>query len=429
MIGGAAAGRRNLVLIHLESIAWQTVHAFPEAFSNLRRLMPFARVFRSHFASATSTQMVIGALAHANDCEFDTRPALDRPAQNNPSLFAILADAGYRTRFLCATAVPQARMLPLLADSLPPITATDDYADLLGQFREATADGPFAVYVWNLVTHVEHAYALADHAHGPDDLVGGACAVADHVLGELLAILDRNGRAADTTLVVFGDHGDDYWTHGFKNGQLHGVEPYTPLVHGPLLIRDPALPPGEDHRLASTIDIAPTCLDLLGLPASLPFPRSGVSLLADARPACVFAQNYTACQPDEPAGRVRKAFAAIDQSHTLIASSRGLEFFNHRLDPGNHCNLLHFFELARDGGLTWTLPPVSLHSHFATSMRRMIIADGTVERDFRRLRRALAGHLDRKSAHVRERAPDAAAAVGTVRLDRLCRSGREAFFA
>ncbi|BBK37473.1 hypothetical protein STAQ_25510 [Allostella sp. ATCC 35155] len=429
MTGRTAGDQRNLVLLHLESIAWQAVHAFPEAFPNLRRLMAGSRVFRSYFASASSTQMVLGALVHANDFEFDANPHLDEPAGNNPGLFALLSAAGYRTQFLCATSAVPPRMLPLLANCLPPIRATDDYRVLLAQFREATARGPFAVYVWNLVTHIEHASALASYAEGSDDVLGGACAVADHVLGELLAILDQNGRSRDTAVIVFGDHGDDFWTHGFKSGQLHGIEPYAPLIHCPLAIRDGSLAPGEDHRLASTIDIAPSCFDLIGLRADLPFPGSGSSLLRDRRHAVVFSQNYTATQPDDPEASVRRAFATIDQSHLLLASSAGLELYNYRLDPGNHCNLLHFFDLGADGGLHWALPAGRVHPHFTTAVRHFMADAGSVDRDFRRLRDALAAQVARKHAYVAERMPDAAASLGTVRFDRASRAGRDAFFA
>ena len=64
-----------------------------------------------------------------------------------------------------------------------------------------------------------------------------------------------------------------------------------------------------DDRLASAIDIAPTCLALLGIDAQLAFPHSGVDLMARARP-CVFSQNFTANQPDNRQLGICKAFAA-----------------------------------------------------------------------------------------------------------------------
>ncbi|MCW5772142.1 MAG: sulfatase-like hydrolase/transferase [Rhodospirillaceae bacterium] len=427
---------KNLVIFHLESVAWQTLNAFPEAFPNLNRLLSTARVFRSHFSAATSTQMVVAYLLHANDFELD--PAIGLPlgpaaqsrvAQNNPSLFATLQDAGYSAAFLCVTALQAKTMLPLLAASLPPRWHTSDYAELFGKFEALTAAAPFAIYFWNLVTHVEHATALAQYSDRIDELVGGACAVADDVLGTLLRTLERKNLLDDTTIVVFGDHGDDYWTHGFKKGLLHGAEPYSHVVHTPLLIRDASLAAGYSHRLASTIDLAPTCLDLLGIPAALPFAHSGQSLLGGATRDVAFSQNFAGRQPDNPDSDIRKSFSVNDRTYSLLASSRGLELFNHRLDPTNHWNLLHFFDLDGDGQLVLRTPPGFCHPHFATGLRHMLGEEKAIGRDFVRLRTALEAHLRDKRAFIAERASTQDDVLDPACFRTLNRHDRDRFFA
>jgi hypothetical protein len=419
--------RKNLVIIHLESIAWQAFSAFPEAFPNLNRVMPSARVFRWYFSSATSTQMVLAYLFHGNDLELDAATGLSKPAQNNPSLFAILQAAGYRTEFLCVTALRAGTMLPLLAGTLPPVWSTNDFAELLRKFETLTAPPPFAIYVWNLVTHIEHALALAPHAGGVDDLSGGACAVADHALGSVLDILAARNLMDDTAVLIFGDHGDDYWTHGFKGGVLHGMEPYTHLTHAPLLIRDSSLPAGNDNRLASTIDLAPTCLDLLDIPVELRFADSGQSLLGGAERSGAFSQNFTGNQPDAPELDIRKSFSASDRSHTLLVSSRGLELFNHRLDPTNHCNLLHFFDLDSDGELVLRAPPATSHPHFATAMR-YLLSNKHTSQDLRRLRNALQKQIGRKHAYIAAHSPAPIHALDLSCLDSINRYGADRFF-
>jgi hypothetical protein len=415
------------VVLHLESIAWRTLQSFPEAFPNLNRLMPESRVYRSYFSSATSTQMVLAYLFHGNDCEMDAASGIAKPAANNPSLFATLGEAGYRTEFLGVTARPEKQMLPLLAETLPPVWSTNDFGALLQRFDEATNADRFALYVWNLVTHVEHAMALASHAEGLDDLIGGACAVADHALGAMLDLLERKNLMDETVVVIFGDHGDDFWTHGFKNGLLHGVEPHTQIVHCPLLIRAASLPAGTDHGLASTIDLAPTCFDLLGVAPALPFAGSGRSLVSAPRHSFAFSQNFTANQPDAAEMDIRKAFAVHDASHTLMVSSRGLELYNHRLDPGNHCNLLHFFDLDRDGVLRFQGVP-DARPHFATAVGAMLGRDDTVREDFQRLRGALRDWLAGKQGYVVGQAPPVLNTLDPACLDRINRHDREAFF-
>jgi hypothetical protein len=420
--------RKNLLILHLESIAWQTFHAFPDAFPNLKKAIPASRLYRSYFASATSTQMVLAYLFHGNDFELDAATGLAKPAANNPSLFSTLRDAGYRTDFLCVTALhANTKLLPLFAETLPPIWSTNDFRELIEKFETLTSAPPFAVYFWNLVTHIEHAQAFASHAESMDDLVGGACAVADHAMGALLDILERKNLMDETTIVIFGDHGDDFFTHGFKKGLLHGVEPYTHILHAPLLIRDRSLPAGIDDRLAGTVDLAPTCLDLLGFSPDLAFADSGRSLLREGERICVFSQNFTGNQPDNWDSDIRKCFAASDRSHTLLATSRGLEFFNHRLDPANQWNLLHFFEMDGDGELVLSPPAGHTYPHFATALHYMLREDH-LKRDFGKLRTALKEHIGKKNAYISERAPAPVHTLDLSCLDRINRHGRDRFF-
>jgi arylsulfatase A-like enzyme len=97
-------------------------------------------------------------------------------------------------------------------------------------------------------------------------LYDGEIAFTDRELGRLLAAFDADGLAHDTLVVVFGDHGEGLMEHGFLG---HGLQLYEPAVRIPLLVRWPA---GlrESRSIVepvSLIDVLPTVLDLLGLPA------------------------------------------------------------------------------------------------------------------------------------------------------------------
>lgn len=424
----SGARRKNLLVFHLESVAWQRLAAFPEAFPHLHRLMETSRVYRSYFSSATSTQMAISAFMHGNDGELDASSRLSQPAGDTKSLFVTLREAGYETTFLCATAIVKP-MLPLLSASIPAVWSTNDFRDLVAQFERRIERTPFAIYIWNLLPHTETNIALAPYAESIEDLIGGACAVTDALLGEVLDILRRRGLLEDTTIVAYGDHGDDHWTHGFKNGLLHGLEPFTPLVHTPLVISDADVSAGIDNRLASTVDLAPTCLQLLGLSGVAPQYTQGVSLMGPPTRSVAFSQNFTANQPDAPRRDVRKSFAAIDRTHVLMVSSRGLEFYGHKLDPGNHSNLLHHFELTDEGGLRLLEPERPRHPHFNT-VRHMWLSNGALQSKFANLRRALKDHVAAKNAYVKSRTSrrDALSLLDLQMFDRVNRYGRDSFF-
>lgn len=88
-------------------------------------------------------------------------------------------------------------------------------------------------------------------------------AYLDDQLGRLFEGLRERGRLEDTVVVLTADHGEEFREHQ----QLgHGRTLYEEQLRVPLIIAGAgAFPPGE-HRsdLASTIDVAPTLLELAG---------------------------------------------------------------------------------------------------------------------------------------------------------------------
>lgn len=421
---------KNLVVLHLESLSRQRLAAFTPALRHTGRLMQESVVFDNFYASATSTMMVVGYCFHGNDFEFDTATAFAGmlPNRNNPHLFSILQERGYRSNLICLNGYQHMRPIELgpWNDELPPAWGTHDFPALFAKFDELTDAEPFAIYVWDLITHIEHSLALSPRASSLTDQLRRAWTVADDAVGQLRAILERKGLLENTTIVLYGDHGDDPWTHGFRGGLTHGTEPYTDIIWTPLAIRDPQLAPRVVRSIARTIDIAPTCLALLGVEAKLPFPHSGVDLFHSA-PEFAYAQNFTANQPDNPKNGVTKAFSVTDDDHTLLASSRGLELYAHRLDPGNHCNLLHLFELDATGRPV-LLPPPRSAPHFKAAWLDNPTSAPRLADNFLRLRQALATRIAAKRAYIVERGVIPAHALDPACLDTVNREGRDRFY-
>jgi len=128
----------------------------------------------------------------------------------------------------------------------------------------------------------------------------------DRQVGRLLGEFERLGLADDTIVVVLSDHGEEFWDHG---GIEHGHTLYDELVRVPLVLRGPALPQGARvSGLVRLIDVAPTLLDLLGLPALQGV--QGTSLLSRLRgeraeplvavsESLLFADDATGVRTDE----------------------------------------------------------------------------------------------------------------------------------
>jgi len=96
----------------------------------------------------------------------------------------------------------------------------------------------------------------------------------DDVVGGLLKALDEAGTAGSTLVALLADHGEAFGEHGLTG---HGFSPYQEALHVPLVLRGPGVPAGlRVDGAVSLVDVAPTILDLLGLP-TLP-GADGISL-------------------------------------------------------------------------------------------------------------------------------------------------------
>jgi arylsulfatase A-like enzyme len=103
----------------------------------------------------------------------------------------------------------------------------------------------------------------------------GAITMVDDAIGRVMAALQRLGLADDTVVVFTSDHGDLMGDHSlvFKQG-FH----YEGLVRVPLIWRDPERPgPAVERKLASTLDLARTLLQRVGLP--VPVGVQGIDLV------------------------------------------------------------------------------------------------------------------------------------------------------
>jgi arylsulfatase len=108
---------------------------------------------------------------------------------------------------------------------------------------------------------------------------------ADEALGRFFARLRALRRYDDTLIVVTADHGETLTEPGHKRYFAHGTLTYDEVVRIPLVVREPRgarrLAAAGERRVRS-LDVAPTVLDLLGLPREPAF--RGRSLLRSSAP-------------------------------------------------------------------------------------------------------------------------------------------------
>jgi arylsulfatase A-like enzyme len=165
--------------------------------------------------------------------------------------------------------------------------------------------------------------------------------VADRAVGELLAELQRRGLYESSLIVFTSDHGEALGEHGIVG---HVRTLYDELLHVPLVIKPPR-GHQESRRLraakdvlARHIDVVPTVLELLGLPA-LPGQR-GLSLLHTGE-RLLAAETHA---PEAP----HTLYGLRDLRWKMVchADDGSFELYDLRSDPGE---LENVFE--RDGAM------------------------------------------------------------------------------
>ncbi len=105
-------------------------------------------------------------------------------------------------------------------------------------------------------------------------------AAADAELGLLFEALEQRGILKNALVIVTADHGEELLEHGTFG---HGFSLFNESVRVPLIMAGPGVPAGRVvNQNVSLIDVAPTVLDLLGLPPESHFEgRSLLPLLRD----------------------------------------------------------------------------------------------------------------------------------------------------
>jgi len=201
----------------------------------------------------------------------------------------------------------------------------------------ADAAEPWALWVHYYDPHFPYEPPAGLAGPGPRGAYDGEVAAVDRALGRLLDAAERRG----PLLTVFtADHGESLGEHGEGT---HGFFVYDATVLVPLVVRLPGrVAPGESPAPARLVDVAPTVLELLGLPP-LAAPaevdgRSLAPLLAGETGAAPGPAYVETRQPWTSYGWAPLA-GMRDARYKLISAPRP-ELYDLAGDPGESENLL-----------------------------------------------------------------------------------------
>jgi MFS family permease len=228
-----------------------------------------------------------------------------------------------------------------IADSNKDIAAPRIVPRVIERLKKAAGKGERFVLWTHLfephssyMSHPEFPTTLSG-VQGLEEKYDYEIAFADLWIGKILKTLDDTKLAANTAVVVFGDHGEAWGEHKIY---FHGQNLTEEQLRVPLIIAVPGRKPIVSDDEAGLVDVGPTLLDLLGLAA--PATMHGTSLLPaiDGKPLAphpIFSELLpSTATPDHEV-------SVVDRGQKLVhkISERRFELFDLHVDPKQLRNL------------------------------------------------------------------------------------------
>lgn len=353
---------KNILLFHLESVSNLIFRTNPECFPSLIKFLDEAEYFPNYYSSATSTYMVITDLFFGDSLQFEKSNYLEDIFSIKPtkqSIFDKLAEIGYKTKCYCygVKAGEKARkhveVYCSKAECWESASDLDSMIDdLYSNFKMSNR---FAYFIQDLESHWMNIDTFSDGRKSSCELFKIKYQMLDRTFGLVINALKNSGKYEDTMIIIYGDHGDDFWGHGLHDGYTHAIEPYPFLVNCPLIVKNgPVL---NKHSLLSTVDLFKIMMSEV---------HGGHD---EFQNECVFSRNLFSGQKISESS-FNKSYLATDGNYSLLVSSKGVKLFCNNLDVANGKNMLDFFNLL-DGEIFYN----KRYNHLRSSHYKLFMTD------------------------------------------------------
>jgi arylsulfatase A-like enzyme len=194
----------------------------------------------------------------------------------------------------------------------------------------ANVKGRFFAWMHFIDPHDKYeAHAGIEYGHGTRDLYDAEVTFTDQHIGRLLDFVAAQPWGAQTAVIVSADHGEAFGEHQCFR---HGFELWDVLTHVPLMIRVPGVAARRIDTPRSALDLAPTILDLFGLPTAP--AMEGVSLVPELRGTAAPARDVILDLPRTTNSDRRRALIRGDYKLIAIGDDDAFQLFDLRHDPG-----------------------------------------------------------------------------------------------
>lgn len=170
----------------------------------------------------------------------------------------------------------------------------------------------------------------------------------DRQLRSLFEALEQRGFLDNALVVLTADHGEEFFEHGWYG---HATSLYEPVVRVPLLLLEPGQSTRRDvAQNVELLDLAPTILDLVGVPAPPSFQGRSLANADDSSPGVLgrwlaAAGSLFRAQERPVATELIRAEGALRTTpheravvlgnrKLIVGTDRELEYYDLEADPG-----------------------------------------------------------------------------------------------
>ena len=376
----------NIVFFHLESMNMSIYRWYGVKFPNIKAVEKESVFYTDYYSSATSTYMVMSDLLYGRTDTFRNCKGIKEifdAKTDKKSFLDELSAQGYNTKIYRLTDEKPTddsvvtKKLGVFSRKAQYWWGSDkeNFAKNLSEFI-ASSESDFAIHVQDFESHIYQMFEFAEGENLARNMFEKRFINIDNTLGTVIECLKKSGRYDDTLLVLYGDHGDDFWGRGINNGYTHAIEPYTALMHCPLMIRYPGKAAGTDNRVTNTTEVVDIVKALLENKEYTPS-------------AFAYSRNLFAAQDEK---KFKKGYAVTNGIYTLLAGTSGIRLYMNVLEIERGRNLLDFFTL--DGeGLKYKTQFKGLKSqHFTRFMNEEQVKD--ITENYKALRERLIAFIE-----------------------------------
>lgn len=337
---------RNILFIHLESLSNYIYRLHPELFPNLREYEAKSLSFSKYFSTATSTLMVVADILYGQLQQYEGCKSLVDVLDDYPSRQSWLDEMkakGYNAQALichCGDDQIEAEKRHMVGFDVQ-MTIRQNHKEHLDDIRQVIEnDTPFALIVCNHTANIAYQKLIPDAwADSGLDRWSKGYQFMDNYVKDIVDMVEQNGKLKDTTIIFYGDHGDEIFSHGLHMGLTHAFEPFADIIHTPMWICDSRL---DEVKMIDNLVDATDLRDLANALLAYPEPNLKWDKLNIKKREYTVARGAYAAQPVRE-DSFNKGYSITDGNFIMIVTSKGLELYDIRMDEGCHNNLLRFF--------------------------------------------------------------------------------------